>query len=120
MVYLELILGLITCELPYILIILFGWYFSYLKVLKKDSLTPLSKMIIMIALPVYYFLLIGESNSLSNLQNYYIIIISDLVKTVVSLIICTSYTYLFKIDSRYRFTWIVIPLLYRPLIAFRI
>ncbi len=108
MVVLELIGGLISCISPYFLVIIFGWYFSYLKVLEKQSLNPLSKAVIMVTLPVYYFLLIGRSNSIYRLQNYYIIIISDLVKISVSLVFSFTYVYFFKMDSRYKYSWIVI------------
>ena len=107
MVYFELISGMISCELPYIFVIIFGWYFSQLKVLEKDSLEPLSKTVIMVTLPVYYFLLVGRSNSISNLEKYNIIIISDLLKTLFSLVFSWIFVYFSKMDSRYKFSWIV-------------
>ena len=120
MIYLNLIGGLITCELPYILIIIFGWYFTHLNVFENDTKNPLSKIMIITTLPIFYFILIGKSNSVSNLQNYYIIIISDLIKTVFSIAISISYSYIFKMDSRYTYTWIVIILFIRQSIAFKI
>ena len=108
MIYFNLIGGLISCEIPYIFAILFGWYFTKLKVLEKDAINPLSKTVIMITLPVYYFLLVARSNSLLNLQNYYIIIISDLIKITFSFVFAFLYSYFSNMDSRYKYTWIVI------------
>lgn len=107
MIYINLIGGLITTQFPYVFIILFGWYFSKLHALEKEMIKPLSKTVIFIFLPVYYFLWTAKATSTSNLTNYYIIILSEVIKTGVAAILGSLYIFLSGMDFRYRFTWLV-------------
>ena len=105
--YGNLVGGMITCQFPYLVVILFGWYFSKMKVLEKDMIKPLAKTIMIIFLPVFYFMWIGKATSTSNLSNYNIIIISEIIKTTLSIAVSYLYAKFTNMDLRYRYTWIV-------------
>ena len=105
--YPSLIGGMITCQFPYLFIIFCGWYFSKIKALDKDIIKSLSKHVIILLLPFYYFMKISGANSIPNLYSYNIIIISDVIKTVLSYVLSYTYASFSKMDYRYKNTWIV-------------
>lgn len=107
MYYINLVGGMITCEFPYVFIVLFGWYFSKLLAFDKDMIKPLSKTVIFIFLPCYYFIWIGKSNSVTNINNYYLLIITEAIKTTFSFLIAFTYALITNMDIRYKYSWIV-------------
>ena len=107
MKYANLIGGLVTCQFPYIFVILFGWFFSKLHALDKDMSKPIAKTAIFVFLPFYYFMWVSQATSAQNLSNYYLIIISEIVKTAFGIVISFLYIYLTNMDYRYRYTWMV-------------
>jgi hypothetical protein len=78
------------------------------KIINKEGLIAFSKMNIEIFLPVYLFIAVCRSNFTLIYDKFGGIIISNLLFTIISSIICLIYTYITKMDLRYRYTFIII------------
>jgi predicted permease len=85
-----------------------GFFFGKVKIINKEGLIAFAKMNIEIFLPVYLFIAVCRCNFTLIYDKYGGIIISNLLFTIFSFIICYLYTLFTKMDLRYRFTFIII------------
>ena len=106
--YGKLIGALYTAQIPYLFMIFCGYFFGRVKIINKEGLIAFSKMNIEIFLPVYLFIAVCRSNFTLIYDKFGGIIISNLLFTIISSIICLVYTYITKMDLRYRYTFIII------------
>ncbi len=106
--YGKLLGALFTAQIPYLFMIFCGYFFGRVKIINKEGLIAFAKMNIEIFLPVYLFIAVCRCNFTLIYDKYGGIIISNLLFTIISFIICFLYTFLTKMDLRYRFTFIVI------------
>lgn len=100
--------GLLSCQVPHLVIIAFGYYFSTIKIITKDGIHAFSKLIISTFLPIYLFLNVCRSTSASLIAANYLQIISGLFQILVSVIIGGVYILFTKMDVRYRYAWLVL------------
>ena len=106
MEYVDFMGGLISCEFPYVVLIGIGYLFGRLNLIQRDGVIALSKLTIEIFLPVYLFLQIGRSTSVEQIHMNSLIIISNLIMIAIAAILGLFYTFITKMDIRYRFTWL--------------
>jgi hypothetical protein len=106
--YSNLLGGLLTSEVPYLLLLFSGYLFARLGLIQKDGIIALSKLVVEIFLPIYLALQITRSNFVDALVANSLIIISNLLMLFVAGIIGFIYAFLTNMDIRYRFTWIMI------------
>lgn len=104
--YANLLGGLITSEFPYLIMIFCGYFFARYDILKRDGLHTLSKLMIEIFIPIFLFINVCRSTSAATIQKNFLIILSTLFYILFAGGIAYIYTFLTKMDVRYRYTWI--------------
>lgn len=106
--YVHLMGGMISCEVPYLVLILVGYFFGRLNLLQREGLTAFAKLMIQVFIPIYYFIQVCQSTSVALLDTNFLVIISQIVAILVGGILSFLYTKIFKIDIRFRYSFVAL------------
>lgn len=106
-IYAHFIGGVVSCNLPFLIVIFAGWFFARLELLNKTGLVAFAKIVIEIFLPVYFFIQVCRSTSVELLQTNGLVIISEIIYTAISFIIGWLYVSITKMDVRHSNTFII-------------
>jgi predicted permease len=97
--------GLLSCEVPYLIMLPFGYFFARQKILKRDGLEVFARLMIELLIPVYLFINVFRSTTVEIIQENYLIIISTLIYIFFAFSVGFLYAHFTHMDIRYKFTW---------------
>lgn len=100
--------GQITCEFPFLVIMLIGYFFAKLGAITYDGCIVLAKLSIEVFLPCYIFIQVCRSTTKSYIEENAAVIISQLIIMTLSFSAAFIYATLSKIDVRYKWTFIAL------------
>jgi predicted permease len=104
--YGHLVGGLISSEIPYLILILFGIFFAKQGIFHKEGTISFAKLMKDIFIPIYIFIQIARSTSLQSFQNANLIIISLLCQILIAGLISVIYLKITKMEVRYQYSWL--------------
>jgi predicted permease len=104
--YALLLRGLISSEIPYFFLIVFGIFFTRQGIFHKEAAISFAKLMRDIFIPIYIFIQIARSTSLQSFQNADLIIISLLCQIVIACLLSLIYIKITKMEVRYQYTWL--------------
>lgn len=108
MIFSHLLGSLLSAQVPYLFMILSGFFFGKIRLISKQALLSFAQMNIDIFLPTYLFILVGKCSFTYNFLQNWIIILSFLFYTGISFLLSYLWCIITKIDLRYRYTFIIL------------
>ena len=100
--------GLISCQFPYLGIILTAYFCSVLKILDKNAMVAFSKTALEVFYPAYIFIHVLRGSTVDIFKANYLIIISNFSQMLIGLILSLIYIKISRMDFRSRYTFIAI------------
>ena len=107
-IWANLMRGLISCQYPYLGIILTAYFCSKLKILDKNAMISFSKTAIEVFYPAYIFIQVLRGSSVDIIKANYLIIISHFSQMLIGLIFSFIYIKISRMDFRTRYTFIAL------------
>ena len=107
-IYADLMGGMISCQFPYILLILGGYMFTKLDLIHREGNISFSKLSIEMLLPVYLFIQVLRGTTADIISKNYLIILSEIFMMLTGLLFGALYIWIAKMDVRSRFSFLAL------------